>query len=47
MIFPFIASPAILNIQDVDINNDFFVRLLEHNLKVITGRLLLPIEDQQ
>ncbi|OBU18429.1 TetR family transcriptional regulator [Photobacterium aquimaris] len=45
MVFPFIAPPSILNIQGVEVNEDFFVRLLEHNIKVITGGLLLPIEE--
>ncbi|PSU96987.1 TetR family transcriptional regulator [Photobacterium kishitanii] len=45
MVFPFIAPPTMLNIHGVDVNEDFFIRLLEHNLKVIAGGLLLPREE--
>ncbi len=44
MVFPFIAPPIMLSIQGVDVN-EIFIRLLEHNLKVIAGGLLLPREE--
>ncbi|WP_297483182.1 TetR/AcrR family transcriptional regulator [uncultured Photobacterium sp.] len=45
MVFPFIAPTSILNIHGVETNEAFFVNLLEHNLKVITGGLLLPLKE--
>ncbi|WP_375752449.1 TetR/AcrR family transcriptional regulator [Vibrio sp. HN007] len=36
MIFPFLAPPAMMKLQGIEINEDFLERLFEHNMKLLS-----------
>ncbi|HAS63517.1 MAG TPA: TetR family transcriptional regulator [Vibrio sp.] len=37
MVFPFIAPPSILAIHGIELTDEFFTQLLEHNIKLMTS----------
>lgn len=37
MVFPFIAPPSMLAIHGIELTDEFFAQLLEHNIKLMTG----------
>ncbi len=46
MVFPFIASPALLAVHGIELSEEFLNQLIEHNIKLMTHGFLQP-NDQQ
>ena len=45
MIFPFLAPPAMLELQGIKLDEAYLMELADHNVRVLTQGILAEIED--